>query len=462
MISGQNAKSVGAYVRHFAMSAAFLASIIVGGTASAQFPFNNNRQGVVGGISIDAQGVVQQASLQQRQGMLKQLHESVLAANQGEQTQLRVVSLKGLQDEIAASIKEERLLSDEARYLAGIQRVEYVFVDKENNDILIAGPAEGWRVRDDASVVGVQSGRPVLQLQDLLVAMATVEDARKAPISVSIDPTAEGQRKLNQLLSQVRGGPGFSPARLEPAMRAAFGPQQVTLTTVATDSRMAQTLVAADYQMKRLAMALQDSPVAGLPSYMEMIRNAGQGKATQPRWWISCQYESINHSEDKLAWQINGLGIKAMTESEFVDASGQRTASGKVNAKAQQWADLFTEKFDELCMHDAAFGDLRNVMDLNVVATLIQAHQLEDAAGCDLGLMCGKTTKIALPKWHSPKTLDPQCSFVRGAAGWTVSASGGVEINPWKIVATQAKLDESVATARGKAVSSRSQHWWWD
>ena len=38
----------------------------------------------------------------------------------------------------------------EVRFLAGLQRVEYVFVDQTKNDIVIAGPAEalggqgGW------------------------------------------------------------------------------------------------------------------------------------------------------------------------------------------------------------------------------------------------------------------------------------------------------------------------------
>ncbi len=130
-------------------------------------------------------------------------------------------------------------------------------------------------MREDASVVGVTTGRPVLQLEDLLTAFRTVDTTRDTVISVSIDPTPEGEVRLRKYLSMLRTGPGFNPKAVEKGMKEAFGAQLVKLTAVPADSRMAQTLVAADYRMKCLAMNLEESPVAGLPSYMEMIRDGG-------------------------------------------------------------------------------------------------------------------------------------------------------------------------------------------
>ncbi len=462
MISGQTMPSVGTLTRRFVMSTVLVASCIVGDHASAQFGFNGfNRQGVVGGIHIDADGVVRQATQQERMQQLERLRKSVVAGEK-KTSGLRVVSLAGLQEEVAEAVAEKRSVSDEALYLAGLQRVEYVFVDKENNDILLAGPAEAWTVRDDASVVGVKSGRPVLHLEDLLVALSTVDDARQQPISVSIDPTPEGSARLQAMLRNVRTGIGFNPASIEPMMKQALGPQQVSLTTVDTSSRMASTLVAADYHMKRLAMDLDESPVRGLPSYLDMIRNVRGATNAQQRWWINCEYDAISHSADGTAWHLEGLGVKAMTEDEYVDSAGNRTQTGKASPIAQKWADNFTSKFEELSKHNAVFGDLRNVMDLNVVATLIAAHDLETSAGCDLSGLRGESFAIEMPKSNAPKTLEPKCSFVKGAAGWVVSASGGVSINPWKIVATQAVENEAVGEVLTKAVAKRSSQWWWD
>lgn len=465
MISGQYFKSVNSLSRYVVPAlVALLAGLSSSQSAFAQgFGFGfGARNGVVGGVSVDAAGAVKSASASDQQGQLKAMRQQVLGASGkiGESNDLRMISLSKLQAKIADSISNNQPLSEDVLYLAGLQRVEYVFVYPENNDIVIAGPAEGWRVREDATVVGANSRRPVLQLEDLIVALRTAKAAQSQVVSVSIDPTAQGQKNLERLLSQVRTGPGFNPKQIEQRMKQAFGPQMVTLTTVAQDSRMASTLVAADYRMKRLAMNIEDSPVAGLPSYMEMVRD-GMPRGSQPRWWMACDYDAIKHSDDMLAWKVTGRGIKAMTEEEIVEANGARRGTGKANQAAQKWADMFTEKFDELCAVNAAFGDLRNVMDLSVVATIIEGHQLESVSGCDLTLLKGDSSSLATPSWSTPKTIAPECSFVRGRNGWTVSASGGVEVNPWKVVATQSVVDDSVRVVRSNATPS-GESWWWN
>lgn len=439
---------------------AMLAVFTTGKQASAQFPIFGNL-GVVGGVSVDADGTVRTSTVEEQSGLLKALRDSAASptGELGGNTKLRMVSLTKLQQEISKAVAENRQLPEEVLYLAGLQRVEYILVYPEQNDIVIAGPAESWVVRNDASVVGQSSGRPVLQLEDLLVALRSVEASRQASISVSIEPTQEGQSRLDALLKQVRVGPGFDPAKLEPAMKEAFGPQQVKLTTVPTNSRMARTLVAADYRMKRLAMGLEQSPIKQVPSYLEMVRNGAPQTGTQPRWWIACDYDAILHSDDRLAWQLTGTGIKAMTEDEIVNAAGQRSGTGKANKQAQRWADSFTENFDKFCSVNAAFGDLRNVMDLNIVATVIHAHQLEQVAGCQLSLLRGESGNLDTPSWNTPKSISPECSFVRGSRGWTVTASGGVEINPWKELRDKSRVDPAVKSVHTEA--GYSNQWWW-
>lgn len=466
MISGQYLNSTpakrSAWLRPLTATT-FLAGLFACLPAQAQFGFFGNRQGVVGGVSIDAAGTVRSSTEQERSGWLRELRSAVREP-QGDlaaKSDLRMISLAKLQDEIANALAENRALSDDVLYLAGLQRIEYVFVYPEQGDIVLAGPAEGWTVREDATVVGETSGRPVIQLEDLITALRSVEATRQNAMSVSIDPTPEGELRLRNLLNQMRANQGFNPAQAEPAMKDAFGPQMVSLTAVPTDSRMAGTLVAADYRMKRLAMNLEASPVDGLPSYLQMIRNGGGAQSTQPRWWMACDYDAILRSDDLLAWKLTGRGIKAMTEEEIVQATGARQQTGKANKVAQRWADLFTEKFDSLCSHNAAFGDLRNVMDLNIVATVIAAHDLESLAGCDFGLLKGTSGNLKTPSWETPKTVSPECSFIQGRSGWTVSASGGVEINPWKVVATQAKSDNAISTIRGKAQPVGAR-WWWN
>lgn len=435
--------------------------IVPASTASAQFGLGI-RNGVVGGVKVDAGGVVRDASIEEQGEELRQLRAAIKSptGQLADKASLRMISLKKLQQTIQQAAQQDKPLPEEVLFLAGLQRIEYVFAYPEQNDIVLAGPAEPWIVRDDSSVVGKSSGRPVLRLEDLLVALRTADEAQREVISVSIDPTAEGEVRLQQLMSKMNGN-GFNPEVAAPMIKEAFGPQDVRLTAVPKDSRMAQTLVAADYQMKRLAMNLESSPIKGLPSYMELIRNVGNKKGLQPRWWITTNYEALLHSQDRMAWKISGSAIKAMSEDQYLTKSGDRVGTGSANKTAEKWANLFTEKYDELCSTSSVFGDLRNVIDLNVVAAIIRSQRMEETVGCNLNLLCGAdVSKLPTPQWQVPKTLDAQCSFVRGQAGWTISASGGVEINSWKIVA-DAKADDSVKATYTKA-SSTGENWWWN
>ena len=454
MTSGSSRRS---WLRNLGFLVGFSCAVSFGSAVHAQIV-----QRVVGGVSIDADGVVQRASLTERDGLLAELRQSVHGAKGdiAKANDLRMISLRKLQAAIIEQQSSGQPLSEDIQFLAGLQRIEYVFVYPEEKDIVIAGPAEGWKVRaEDGAVVGSVSGRPVIRLEDLMVAFRTVDAARNEPISVSIDPTEEGSQRLNQVLRSLAGA--NAPTELIDAkVREAFGPQHVKFTTVSTGSRMAQTLVAADYRMKLLAMNHEEAPVAGLPSYMEMIRTVRLSRDTQPRWWIACEYDAIRHTDDSLAWKLDGRGVKAMTEEELVTQDGARSsAKGSQNKFAQKWADLFTEKFDELCKHNSSFGELRNVMDMNVVATLIAAQQLDKSAGLDLGVLRGTKGDIEATARVTPKTIPAHCSLIKGVGGMIVAASGGVEINPWQIVVQKQKSDATLASKRVPIVGA--SNWWW-
>src|SRR5205823_4536870 len=127
-------------------------------------------------------------------------------------------------------------------------------------DIIIAGPGEGWKVNNDGTVVGVKTGSPLLQLDDLVTALRFAENARRESISCSIDPTPEGIGRVKSLLSHTREI-GSNPQATINSIEQALGAQNVTVTGVPTTSRFARVLVAADYRMKRLGMKFDEPPV---------------------------------------------------------------------------------------------------------------------------------------------------------------------------------------------------------
>lgn len=416
----------------------------------------------VGGVSIDPAGVVRSATVQENQELVNLLRNEVNApsGDLAAAAELRMVSLAGLQNAITEVRKTGAGLPAEVRYLAGLTAVEYVLVDKENNDLILAGPAEPWTLSETGSIVGKETGTAILQLQDLVVAFRNVENSRAQGITCSIEPTAEGRRGLTNYLSQVKSRirPGQSPAVFEAGMKQAFGSQMIKLNGIPATSRYACTLVAADYQMKRLAMAIQDSPVEGLPSYLQMSRNASHTGNSNPRWWMECEYESLTRNEDGTVWKLTGQGVKTMTEQDAIAADGTSSGSQKVNKLAENWASNMTDKFEELAKEMPVFGDLQNLMDLTVASTLIVQEQLENRSGLELSVLRDQQA-LSPPTFDAPQTIDPECSFIKGRGGkWVVTASGGVSINAFQIVHDQT-VDSTITE---KVASTRSDSWWWN
>src|SRR5262249_18374441 len=149
----------------------------------------------------------------------------------------------------------------------------------------------GWKLNDQGEVVGTVSGRPTLQLDDLLVALRSADAARNGGITCSIDPTPRGMQRLNALVAQppiVNRNNQKNTAAIEETA----GPQKITVHGVPDTTRFADVLVSADYRMKRLGMNFDSSPVKGMPSYLEMV--APNTRAVQtPRWWLAPKYEPL-------------------------------------------------------------------------------------------------------------------------------------------------------------------------
>ena len=282
--------------------------------------------GAVGGISIDADGIVRNLDPKAVESLAKERRQALAgaAAGHGAAGKLRKVSLAKI---IAAAqaAAAGRPLPPDVLFLGGLERITHVFVDTEGHDIVLAGPADSLAVDAAGNVVAATSGRPLLQLEDLVVALRAIDAARQGGIKCSIDPTAEGIVRLQTYL-RTQKTIGQNPEATLVAMQNAVGPQQVTVGGVPGDSRFARVLVAADYRLKRIGMGLEPSGIAELPSYLSMVPPGSTSAATLPRFWLEADYEPISRDPDELAWQINGRRMKCLTENDLFGADGVRHA----------------------------------------------------------------------------------------------------------------------------------------
>jgi hypothetical protein len=434
--------------------------VLFSGNASAQIIGGGVFTRAVGGVSIDTDGVVRNILERDSEKLASELRRDLQGASDELKgaTKARHVSLKNLTKALKEADQNHSNVSEDIAMMGGLTRIEYVLIYPEQNDIVLVGPAEEWRVANDGTVVGTKSGQPILNVEDFIVAFSKVNTANPEVISCSIEPTKEGSDRLQQLLDKVNLQAGQSPTAYEPAMRDAFGPQQVLINGVNADSHLARVIFAADYQMKRIGMKLKESPVEGLPSYVDMLRHAKPPK-NQSRWWMACNYDAVQKSDDSLVWKIQGPGLKVLTEEEVVQSDGSRLGTGDKQEIAAKWADTFTSKIDDLSVSEPAIGQLRGVMDLCVAAAIIRTHGLEDLAQCDLSAI----RSIRLDHGNdeiAPKSVDPQCSFVRAGSNWIVTTSGGVLVDPWA-TAKDVKVSSELGSVR-KGIEPASNKWTWN
>ena len=433
--------------------------LAIGSAAEAQILAQTRS---VGGVSINPDGLLENATVD-NMGILAQLMAKSagrVPSDLNEAVPLRKVSLRRLEEAIQASLKDgNKELPAEIRYLAGLQQIRYVFVYPEEHDVVLVGPGEGWKADKRGNIVGVHCGRPVFLLDDLLVAFRSARQAARGGISCSIDPTPDGLAKLRSHASTLKtiGNPSATAAGIERAL----GMQQISVHGVPASSHFARVLVAADFRMKRLAMNFEPSPVRGLPSYLQMIKATGRGMNNMlPRWWLEPNYQEVLKSPDGLAWELRGGSVKAMTEEDFLTATGDRQHTGRANATAKKWADNMTANYDALAVAEPIFGELRNCMELAIVAALVTKERLAERAGVSFPLLTD-ASEVKTAKYPAPKQVASTASVLKKGRKWVISASGGVLINSYAI-ADKTQPSDKPAKARSAANSSKKSTWWWN
>jgi hypothetical protein len=409
----------------------------------------------VGGVSINTDGVLSLARTEDLDTLSKLRQQSLekIPAELNPAVEMRKISLRRLEAVVEECAKNKKPIPDAVKYLAGLQHIRYVFVYPEQKDIVLVGPGEGWKVDAKGNVIGIVTGRPVMLLDDLLIALRTARAAARGGITCSIDPTPEG-------LARVKASPhGRDPQTVARDLENALGMQRISVEGVPATSHFARVLVAADYRMKRIAMNFDPSPVRGLPNYLQMVR-PGARAMLSPRFWLEPKYEGLLRDADRLAFELHSSGVKAMTEEDHVAASGTIEHSGKASPTAQRWADIMTAKYAELAVADPIFGQLQNCMDLAIVGALIVKERLAEKAGYSMPTLM-ESPEVQPVVFNAPKQVPSMASTLKKGRNWVISVSGGVAIQSWALADT-AKQSDAVSSVRVQAAPAETTNWCWN
>lgn len=447
----------------------------------------------VGGVAVDPQGMLREAPRLTQDERLKLAREVALAPGNHSRidaaSPLRKISLKRFEQAWAKASAAGNVPASELRFLAGLTEVRYVFLDPQAGDVVLAGPAEGWEPTEAGDVVGRRSRRPVLRADDLIAAVRYAFSREPvAPfVGCSIDPTPEGAARMAEFVR--RFGAQFDRSQVDrfvTGMAEACGPQQVRVFGVPGSNRTASALVAADYRLKRLAMAHDPSPVPEVVDYLALagrrLRNPS-GAQPQHRWWFVGRFEAVEQNADGTAFGFVGPGVEVATAPRDPAAAPEKGAAVPQAAPAaKQFAESATKHFARLAERIPVFADLQNIVHL-LAASELAAQAAERGTTPEAGAADPDATPERHTPWIPTALLDdaasplprhpvpthvPSLGSVRqvGGRNWITSVSGGVQFEPRELVGRTSRriaTDPGLAERRTRHASPpNAETWWWD
>jgi hypothetical protein len=420
------------------------------------------------GVAIDAQGVVHKQRAKDPAGNRERAAAALanLSQNVAKASRLRKISLTRLEQAIRDA---QGGPTDEMRYLAGLLRVRYVFFYPDSHDIVIAGPAEGWMDDVNGRVVGIKSGRPVVQLQDLVVALRAFPPGKEGVrmIGCSIDPTREGLANMQAFLRNA--GSSFMDGQQQMVAQVmteklpeALGMQVVTVIGVSPKTHFAQVLVEADYRMKLIGIGL-DRPLVKMVAFVDKANPSQVSRNALFRWYFVPDYKCLRVTDDKLAMELVGDGVKLIGEDEMVGAGGQRSKAGRANAASAAFATSFTRNYSALAATAPVYAQLRNLVDLAVCAAFIQDQGYYGKAGWDLGLLANEKG-YAVETYNAPQQVEATVAAIMKGSRLMTPIGGGVHIEARSALRSENLLqdEKDKLDQAHNAVSLPAGRWWWD
>lgn len=423
----------------------------------------------IAGIDVDATGVLKVRQFDPRLARQRLAVARAAAADQDimRPSQLRKVSLRRLEQLIVEANADGGSVPDEAKAMAGLTSIQYVFFYPESNDIVVAGPAEGFFADQTDRLIGIQTGSPTVLLEDVVTAMRAFAPGQQPTpvISVSIDPTAEGLQRMQNFLGSVRGNVRPADAELLAAgLKNNLGLQNVTFRGIPDTTHFARVLVEADYRMKLVGIGLEELPVR-LMSYVARANPRAVAANAMERWYFQPNYDGVAVSDDSFAMEIKERGVQLVGENERV-VGGDRVKGGRVNKASAAFTSEFTEKFNAIAAKVRVYAELKQLIDVAIAAAYIQEQDFYTQANWDASVLMDEDV-VSVETFNAPVQVETAVNAIWRGNTLMTPLGGGVHISPRTAFSSDhLKVDTSGEVVSAKAAANKPDladgQWWWD
>jgi hypothetical protein len=309
---------------------------------------------------------------------------------------MRRVWLRLLLEQAERDVRAGKALADAMRYMAGLTRVRFIYVDAERRDIVLEGPAEdAWELRPSGMVIGATTRQPLLQLDDFAVAWRNTID-RSPPPYMSLEARQESVERVQQYVRATkRPGTATEWAEYTRGLEAAWGPQDVVTAGVPQNSRFNKVMSDADWEMKRLSLGLGEPSIKEIPAYVDLefeelrrrLRADGaNAKAPDGRsrfWFFPADVEFLQ-SANRDAVALPDQPVELLTETRYRTITQELGEAQAPSPAAKAFVDAFTKHYAKLAAANPLYAELRNLFDWVAVARLIGLLDAPRRTGFDL------------------------------------------------------------------------------
>lgn len=332
------------------------------------------------GVFVDPSGTLKKIKTEKVRGSTKFREQARIDSGNRKATwksDLRKISLTRLEKAALTLAAQGKSVNTTMLNMAGVYEIKYLMIFPDTGDIVIAGPAGPWELNKENRPVNVETGKPVLQLDDLVVCLRNAWE-NNGKFGCSITPRKANLVSTKQFLASTK----LKGKRWAEGIRDVLGQQDVEVFGIDSETHAARVLVESDYRMKLLGMGLEET-IPEVPSYLDRLKLAADGSAPPMdvvRWWFTLNYDDIVADDERTTFTFNGTGVKVLSENEFINDQGERIHTGQSNAPTKGFARDFTKHFDELATKYPVYRQLKNVFDLALVANLIRDQNLSGKA----------------------------------------------------------------------------------
>ena len=270
------------------------------------------------------------------------------------------ISLKNLSIFVKNCQDRRATIPRNVRFLQGFSRIDGYCADPADSDIILFGKCD--------------RSRPGYDVYDLFACYQCIYGQQGFPFC-SLDPLPENIMKFRRLQFPAAA----DPDEIKMAMADAMGDQKVVIGGVPRNSRLAATMIEADYYMKKISLGLVKVP--GIKSYLDLLMERSQTGAAIPRrnnvrFWFHIKnadpacYPRFDYNQGIV--RISQCPVVILTERQVADDNGVLSDSRQKDPVADAFAKEMTVHFERLAEKIRSFRMLENYYRLSAVVLSIK------------------------------------------------------------------------------------------